>query len=180
MTPLTLAQQQLVEDNHQLIYGYAYANGLKVDDWYDVLAIALCRAAQLYDESKGAFSTLAYKAMRNHYLHTVRRETGLQRCIPANRIVSLQAICNNSGSAIDEPSTYEQMIPDQNIMIDRDVTEKVVIDSILETVPQRNKEILFQWIDGKTINELAAQYSCSKQNISSIINRIRKKIKEAI
>ncbi|MBQ5997652.1 MAG: FAD-binding protein, partial [Bacteroidales bacterium] len=36
------------------------------EDWYGELAIALCRAACSYDESKGcAFSTLAYKAMFN-------------------------------------------------------------------------------------------------------------------
>ena len=42
---LTQQQQQLVEDNHKLIYFYLYRNSLSVDEFYDVAAIGLCKAA---------------------------------------------------------------------------------------------------------------------------------------
>lgn len=46
---LTQQQQHLVEDNHKLIYFYLYRNSLSVDEFYDVAAIGLCKAAITYN-----------------------------------------------------------------------------------------------------------------------------------
>ena len=42
---LTKEQKELVENNHKLIYYYIHKNGLSVDEYYDILAIGLCKAA---------------------------------------------------------------------------------------------------------------------------------------
>ena len=50
---LTKEQKELVENNHKLIYYYIHKNGLSLDEYYDILAIGLCKAALNFDESKG-------------------------------------------------------------------------------------------------------------------------------
>ena len=56
-------QRKLVEDNHNLIYQYLIDNKLPQDEYYDIAAIGLCKAALKYDTSKGAFSTYVYRAI---------------------------------------------------------------------------------------------------------------------
>lgn len=58
-------QRKLVADNHNLIYQYLIDNNLPQDEYYDIVAIGLCKAALKYDTSKGAFSTYVYKTVRN-------------------------------------------------------------------------------------------------------------------
>lgn len=62
---LTQEQSKLVEENHKLIYGFLTKYKLPEDEWYDLCAIGLIKAAQLYESGKGEFSTLAYKYMFN-------------------------------------------------------------------------------------------------------------------
>lgn len=57
---LTEEQRKIVEDNHNLIYGYCYKYNLNVEEYYGDLAIALCEAAQTYKEEKSKFTTYVY------------------------------------------------------------------------------------------------------------------------
>ena len=66
---LTKQQQQLVEDNHKLIYFYLYRNSLSVDEFYDVAAIGLCKAAITYNGQTIDYSKTIYclKAEQGFY-----------------------------------------------------------------------------------------------------------------
>lgn len=57
---LTEEQKKLVEDNHNLIYGYCHRYNLNVEEYYGDLAVTLCEAAQTYKEEKSKFTTYAY------------------------------------------------------------------------------------------------------------------------
>ena len=48
---MTRESQRLVEDNHNLIYKFLRNHNLE-DDWYDVAAIGLCKAANNYNSDK--------------------------------------------------------------------------------------------------------------------------------
>lgn len=75
--PLTDKERRLVEENHNLIYGYANLHNLQItddinriyhsctshEDWYGALATGLCHAARTWDETKGSFSYWAYLNM---------------------------------------------------------------------------------------------------------------------
>lgn len=61
---LTKEQCKLVEDNHNLIYGYLNTRGLD-DEYYGIVAESLCKAVLNWDESKGKLSTLFYIIARN-------------------------------------------------------------------------------------------------------------------
>lgn len=69
---MTAEQQKLAEENHNLIYGYAEQNDIDLDEYYDVLAIGLCKAAIRYNENKGKFSTFAFVTMGTEYLKILR------------------------------------------------------------------------------------------------------------
>jgi DNA-directed RNA polymerase specialized sigma subunit len=60
---LNAEQKQLVADNHNLIYGYAHKKKLDLDEYYDILALGLCRAALSFDSNKSSFQTYAYMIM---------------------------------------------------------------------------------------------------------------------
>lgn len=77
---LTVEQQQLAADNHNLIYSFLKKYHLPVEDWYDIAAIGLCKAAATYNRARGSFATHAYQCMYNdalkndHYQHRKKRD----------------------------------------------------------------------------------------------------------
>lgn len=67
---LTESQQELAAENHQLIYGFARMHGLNLDEFYDILAIALCHAAKGFNKNLGfSFTTFAYRRMDMEVRH---------------------------------------------------------------------------------------------------------------
>lgn len=126
MNGLNYEQQQLVEQNHNLIYSFAKSRKLDLEEYYDVLAIGLCKAALVYDKNKATFSTLAYKCMSNEY-NTIIKEQTLKRKIPNNLLSSLDAVISVSEEDGSEITLYDYIkkdifpIPDSstitNIMI---------------------------------------------------------------
>ena len=56
---MTREAQRLVENNHNLIYKFLRNHNLE-DDWYDVAAIGLCKAANNYNSDKYEFSFKNY------------------------------------------------------------------------------------------------------------------------
>ena len=89
-------QRQLVSDNHSLIYSYAKSKNLYLDEYYDLLAIALCKAAKSFDESRTKFSTFAYKCMENE-VTTYWRKLNAQCSVPQDMMVYYHA-----GQSINE------------------------------------------------------------------------------
>lgn len=57
---LTEEEQKLVEDNHDLIYMMADCLELDIDEYYGLLAIGLCHAAQKYKKRKRAYEFAEY------------------------------------------------------------------------------------------------------------------------
>lgn len=72
-------QRKLVEENHDLIFGFAHLYKIDLDEHYDTLAIGLCKSAMVYSPEKGLFSTLAYTVMKHEYLYEIRKNTRRKR-----------------------------------------------------------------------------------------------------
>lgn len=72
-------QKRLVEENHNLIY---YALGkyrLNPEEYYDILAIGLCKAAIAFDSERSKFSTFAMNIMYTEFLQHDRNENANKR-----------------------------------------------------------------------------------------------------
>ena len=63
MEQLTLDQQRIVSENHNLIYSLANKKNINLDEYYDVLAIGLCKAAIAFDNKKVVFFLHPYRGM---------------------------------------------------------------------------------------------------------------------
>ena len=100
---LTDEERELVTNNHKLIYSYLNKFHLS-NEYYDLCAIGLCRAAHFYKPENGKFSVFAFACMSN----TIRMEwRKVQRQVQTT--VSLNStICNEE----PVPIPIECTIPD--------------------------------------------------------------------
>ena len=62
---MTDYQKQSVTDNHNLIYRFLQKETLNLEDWYDLAAIGMCKAAKTFNEGTSEFSAYAFKCMFN-------------------------------------------------------------------------------------------------------------------
>lgn len=164
-------QRKLVEDNHNLIYSFMNSRHLSTDDiedWYGVVAIALCKAAMTYDDSRDIkFATYAYRCMQNAVSHQKRHN--------ANQIVpafSLDDTVDGVGSTIGE------------IVADRqdpffDVYVKDALEAATKHMDDRNKRIVDMVIrQGYDQSAVAKHYGISRQRVSEIIKPVLEKLRE--
>lgn len=177
MEHLTSIQQKIVEDNHKLIYGIAHKYKINLDEYYDVLAIGLCKAAMTYDKAKGQFSTFAYVTMLNEY-SGVLRHNKTKGVVPAHNIVSMNTqIASDDGYGIAE---FGDMFPD-DVDIERDMSETDYVSFLCKKVRHsQEKEIIKMLADGYTQSEIAEKMGVSRQRIGQLMNKIRARLKKYV
>ena len=79
-------QKKLVEENHKLIYYTLNKYKLNSEEYYDILAIGLCKAAIKFDPERSKFSTFAIKVMYNEFLQHDRDENANKRKVNKNTL----------------------------------------------------------------------------------------------
>lgn len=176
MEHLTSVQQKLVEDNHNLIYGVAHKNKINLDEYYDVLAIGLCKAAMQYDESKGQFSTFAYQTMLSEYLGVLRHNK-IKSAVPENMIVSMNVKIDNES---ETPISLVDTIPSCD-----DTETSITLKDYLEFLyskldRQQDKDIFMLLAGGMSQTEIAESFGVSRQRVGQMLNRIRKKLEKFV
>lgn len=172
---LTTEQQQLVTDNHNLIYHLMNKFNLSdndVEDWYGICAIGLCNAALLFDSTKNfKFSTYACVCIEHEILKTFQVNNYPKR--KCDGILSLDvAIPNTDGI------TYVNAIKDD--MADSYVETIEFMECFeraLNRLSDRNKEIILKLTSEKTRKELENEYEISKERIRQIVNVFNEKLK---
>ena len=138
MESLTNRQQELVEKNHNLIYSFAKNKNLNIDSCYDILAIGLCQAAKIFDESKGKFSTIAYQCMQNEIMGDWRYNHR-NRNIPDNMILSYDT-SRASENFIENGSYVDVFVDNRNI--DDDLNAKMLKDAFLNLLNEKDNKYL--------------------------------------
>lgn len=167
----TEAQKKIIVENHNLIYEFAKHRNLDVDDYYGVLAIGLCNAAKVFDESKGKFSTFAYKCMQNElYMHW--RAMQKKSRIPQEMIVSYDAPLKNDESEND--GYFIDGLADCYSACDITM-DNIMLETFINSLDEKEKFIIQLLIEGETRCEIAAQLKCKVQNVCYYVSRIRKK-----
>lgn len=171
MKPLTAKQQELVEANHNLIYKFANEKKLNLDDYYDVLAIGLCLAATVYDESKGKFSTVAYRCMNNK-LHDYWRHAYRKTTVPESMIFSY----DTPNDLDDNPNNGGYL----NAFASNCSTQDIVItnmmqDILINMLTKREQAVARLMLAGIKQLDIATMLDCSRQNVGTLVKNIRKK-----
>ena len=157
---------RLITENHNLIYGFLKRYDLDLDEYYDVAAIGLCKAAQSYDEEKGcAFSTLAYKCMKNEWGKLVRKRTQQNPDnLPTFPLTRYED--NESEDRLPELGVEADFAEHVDTMLD---TERV-----LRTLNERDTRVVRELLAGKSTHEVAKGLGCSHQYVSACLKRIRR------
>lgn len=176
MEHLTSTQQKLVEDNHNLIYGIAHKNKINLDEYYDVLAIGLCKAAMQYDESKGQFSTFAYQTMLFEYLGVIRHNK-IKSAIPENETISMNTKIDNGS---ETPISLADMIPSYDDMEDNIVSKDYVEFLCNKLQRQEEKDIVILLASGMSQVEVAESLGVSRQRVGQRLNSIRKRLQRFV
>lgn len=173
MKPLNTQQQELVETNHNLIYKFAIKNNLPLDEYYDLLAIGMCEAAQIFDESKGKFSTVAFCCMANR-VKNYWRHLSIKSIVPNEMTIYYDAPNKNTHDNSDKSLSVLDCLVSDNCTHDVAINN-VVISTLLDLLTGVEKTIVQLIMSGMTQVEVAKYMKCSRQNISGRIRSIRKK-----
>lgn len=160
-------QKRLVTENHQLIYGFLSKNGLDSEEFYDLAAIGLCKAAENYRESDGIFSTYAYRCMKNTVLNEIRRLNGVKK-VPVCMISSYNVPI--SGCEDEEIELLDSFKSDLDI--EMEVIDEIILEKLMRKLSGKYKNTLILSLKGYNNTEISDILGCNQ----SYISRIKKKI----
>lgn len=145
---------------------------MDVEEWYDIAAIGLCKAANTYNNDKSEFSTYAYKCMYTTIIMEKRKENAM-RTIPQNQIVYYENQVNES-SKDNDTSTFLNYIPCK-----QDIENETILALSLENIENElvgNKKKVFLLLrEGYTQCEISKIIGISKQRVSKIKQEITEK-----
>ena len=171
---LNECQRQLVEKNHNLIYGFAWKNKLDLDEWYDVLALALCRTALFFDATRGEFSTIFYLTANRFVLQIYHKQNAAKR-VPMSVCQSLDDIIveKDNGSVL----TISDTVMDFDSNFDEYLEIQDVLNRVLDNLSDRNRDIFNAVLDGDTQKEIAKRFGIAQSTVARIVKSVRNTIR---
>lgn len=159
-------QKRLVEENHNLIYFYLNRHNLDAEEFYDIAAIGLIKAAKLYDEEKTKFSTFAVLCIGNEIKNEYKNRS-LKRAIPYDKVVSAN---KNMGQSLND---YYTIIQNGNENLEEKVCTEDLIKKITRKLDDRRKQVLVMLIDGYSMSDIASAMGVKPQRIFQLRNDIK-------
>lgn len=131
---MTEQQKKLVEENHNLIYGFLHKQNLDPEEYYDLAAIALCEAAQIYDPDRGiSFSTLGYRCMYNCIGHEIRKSNTKKR---QGAVLSYyQATTDDSTSFLDLMESARN--------VEKEAVFRIMLKNLMSNIAPKHRKILY-------------------------------------
>ena len=173
MNELNYEQQQLAEQNHNLIYSFAKSRKLDLEEYYDVLAIGLCKAALVFDENKGTFSTLAYKCMSNEYNKIIKKQI-LKRKIPDNLLSSLDEVISVSEEDGSETTLYDYIKKDIFPIPDSSTITNIMIKNFYNNKLTKQEQKVFRLlVQDRTQVEISKTMGLTRSRIGQIMDKVQ-------
>ena len=150
---------RMVEENHNLIYGFLHKYKLS-EDFYGDAAIGLCKAAESYDASKGsAFATYAYKCMFNECRKTMREEK--------HRIKAI---------SYETPVVDGENLNLEHILSDKSATEHMEFISYMKWFVEKmcllDLQILLYRLQGDSYRKIASKIGYTYQTVKDRLGKI--------
>ena len=160
--------QELIEQNHNLIWEYLHRNHLS-EDYYGDAAIGLCKAAKYYDSSKGAFSTLAFKCMSNECRGAIRNNINASKI----KTISLESsVCDFDDGSL----TIEQTLSDNKFASD-DIAFCEFIRWFIEMLDNRFLVIILRRLNGDTYDSIGKEFNLTRERIRQYLVKMQKAYK---
>lgn len=163
---MTEKQTKLITDNHNLIYSFLQTHLLNVDEYYDLGAIGLCKAAKSFVEGQTSFSTYAYRCMFNE-IFCYRRKKQVAT-------VSYQAIVDD-----EQQFTLESLLS-SDAGIENIVIINQVIDDYMQSVNDLHKNVVVKYREGYKQNEIGDMFGISQSYASRIYSNFLEYVRRNI
>ena len=155
-------RQQLIEDNMNLVYftiHKSYPTFISNEDVIQTGMLALCRAANTWDEEKSAFSTYAVKCIRNE-INKYFRDNKKHK-----NVLSLDYQVKRKDG---ETTTFGDLC-----VGDEDV-EYINVDGVYERLNSKEQIIFDLYREGLSNEEIAQYFGCAVPTIQQKVRKIRK------
>jgi RNA polymerase sigma factor (sigma-70 family) len=150
--------------------------GLDVDDLVSEAQFALCRAAESWQASRGAFTTYAGTAIHNRLLTVCR----LHRGAGQDR-VELISLCTPVGESGED--CLLDVLPDPGVELDEEVYRSHVTEVVRQAVselPERDRAVIQSLLAGRSSADLAREHGCSRQRIDQIQSRAIRRLRHRL
>lgn len=163
---MTERQKRLVEENHNLIYFCLKKHDLPENEFYDIAAIGLIKAAKAYNEQKIKFSTFAVNCIGNEIKKEYKKRT-LKRIVPNDKLVRAD---QKIGQSLND---YYTIIQNGNENLEEKVCTEDLIKKITRKLDDRRKQVLVMLIDGYNMSDIASAMGVKPQRIFQLRNDIK-------
>ena len=171
---MTLKQEKLVEENHNLIFSFLKKYKLDIDDFYDLAAIGLCKAVLNYSDKISNFSTYAYTCMYTEVMMELRKNSQ-KKTIPKEKILYYNAETSNN----DDTTEYINFIPAKE-NVEEDVISNVIFNLFRNSLHEKSKYIFDLLVNEYSIKEIAEITGTSKQNVSRVRINMKNKFHKEV
>lgn len=164
-------QRKLVEDNHNLIYQYLIDNNLPQDEYYDIAAIGLCKAAIGYDSSKGVtFGTYVYQSIRNN----------IKQCELNNKRHNVETMSYNNLSTVHGEGTEVEHL--ETFYSNDDTEEENVVKThfrwFIKDMSLRELQIMYYKTKKMNNKDIGKKFGVTHEAIGRVWRRIKKAYNE--
>lgn len=173
-TPLTPEQRKLAEKHHNLIFYFMKRKRLDQEEFYDILAIALCKAVRSYDPSEYAFATYCYRCFENALRMHIRDNKRRVQSAP----FSAFEIHDDSG---DIDNVIEETVSCEKAIQTFDELETyMAMEGFVSRIPEKLRQVLDLHIKEYTQQQIAEILGISQPQVSRRLARIRALYKKYI
>lgn len=160
---MTKEQEQLVTDNHNLIYFFLNKWGQTIE-YYDICAIGLCKAAITYDSSKSVkFATYAGVCIENEIKIELRKQ----------KKYSVYSLDRTFSSTLDGTGEIAFM---ENLTTGLSAYDEILPYQLDEILNAREYKLVALILEGYTQTEIGNIIGISQSMISRMLSKIKQKL----
>lgn len=165
-------KEQLFKDNYKIIYDVMNKMNVRgsldtdLDDYFQIGSEGLLQAIENYDESKGAFSTLAYICVRNAIGYHMGQRS-LKRSQLDLNTVSYNVEVPSSGNT-DEKKEIIDLFADPNSFNGYKDIDRITLSQALEVLTEEERRFFdVRFLEGTVSSEVknCRRYTMDKLNI---------------
>jgi RNA polymerase sporulation-specific sigma factor len=160
---MTKEQEQLVTDNHNLIYFFLNKWG-KTIEYYDICAIGLCKAAITYDSSKSVkFATYAEVCIENEIKIESRKQ----------KKYSVYSLDRTFSSTLDGTGEIAFV---ENLTTGLSAYDEILPYQLDEILNAQEYKLVALILEGYTQTEIGNIIGISQSMISRMLSKIKQKL----
>jgi RNA polymerase sigma factor (sigma-70 family) len=205
------SREELVTENMRLApycvrrflsrYRVPAALGLDTDDLISEAFLALCRAAELWDPSRGMFSTYAVAAIHNWLFNVCKldrldtttdtgEETGSaeaagedDRREPRRRTSLVEMVSLDMPVGESEDERLMDLLPDTRPLPEEEVLNRRMATELhiaVEELPERDRQVIRGLLRGENPADMARAFGCSRQRIEQIQSRAYRRLRRRL